>query len=188
MADKLPRQESEEDADLERRWDEFTKNPLSQKKPSPTVASSFSDEKRGFFSFMADFPWPFLLIIPIAYAIVIAFGWTTDDKVENRIENLWIKDTGSYARDRNYANSLGVSDLAESAFAAMAISRDRKNILTADRLEEIRERMEQTEATTVRSVWRTWFVSLCGMLFSLYSNPHKLSHISLLLVNSPYPD
>ena len=153
---------SEEENDLERRGDQFTEN--SQRIPSPIVASgcsSFSkanEKRRDLFSFMADFPWPFLLIIPITFAIIIGFGWTTDDKVEAKIGRLWIKETGSYAQDQNYAESLGVGDLAQSAFAAMAISRDGKNILTTNRLEEIRDRMEQAESTTVRF----GFTFVCG--------------------------
>ena len=114
---------------------------------------------------MADCRWPFLVVIPIAFAIIVGFGWTVDDKVEDEIGRLWIKDSGSYAQDQNYADLLGV-DVAESAFAAMAVSRVGKNILTANRLEEIRARMEQAESTTVRF----WFRCCVLCIFLLTSH------------------
>ena len=127
--------------------------PTTEEQPKPYAEfTSFSeaDAKRSFlFSHMADHPWPYLLLIPIAFALLIGFGWTRDDKVETDTSRMWIADKGMYARNQRYAHSLGVHESGASSFAAMATSRDEKNILTADRLEEIRSRMEKVENITV---------------------------------------
>ena len=107
-------------------------------------------EKNYFlFSFMADFPWPFLVVVPLVLAFLIAFGWSMDDKVEVKVENLWIATKGSYARDKDYAATYGMKETPVSTYLTMAKSRDGGNLMTADRLEEIRTRMEEAESTTV---------------------------------------
>ena len=127
------------------------KQPRTYSRFRSFVSFSEADEKRSFlFSHMADCPWPYLLIIPIAFALLIAFGWTTDDRVETDTSRMWIADEGSYARNQRYAKSLGIHESGASFFAAMATSRDGKNILTANRLEEVRSRMEKVENITVR--------------------------------------
>lgn len=103
----------------------------------------------GFFSYMADVPIPFLVLVPATFALIIAFGWTTDDKVENQVFSLWTAQDSDYARNRLYAKSLGMDEFG-SVFLGMGISRDGRNIMTANRLEEFRARMEATENTTVR--------------------------------------
>ena len=105
-----------------------------------------------FFEHMARMPWPYLVALPIIFALLLGFGWSVDDKVEQEVANLWIPESGDYGQDRNYAKSIGVDDLGSSAFAALAIGRDDGNMLTAERLELVRDRMEQTEKTEVRQV------------------------------------
>jgi predicted nucleic acid-binding Zn-ribbon protein len=105
-----------------------------------------------FFLFMARHPWPFLVLLPIAFFLLIGFGWSTSDKIEDEVTNLWIAQDGHYAADVNYMNSLGVDDLGASSFAALAIARDGGNMMTAERLALVRERMEETEKTQVRFV------------------------------------
>jgi hypothetical protein len=118
----------------------------SQSLNSPPLSSSTAHP---FFHFMARMPLPFLVLIPVAFAILIGFGWQTNDKVETEVANLWIAQDGDYAADQEYARNLGSDDLSSSSFPAIAVSRDGKNIMTESRLEEIRSRMEATEATTV---------------------------------------
>ena len=101
------------------------------------------------FVFMARYPWPFLFIVPVVFALFLGFGWNTDDRVEQEVSNLWIAQNGDFAKDQEYARSIGVDDLGASAFVAVAISRDGGNMLTADRLEAVRQRMEETEGTEV---------------------------------------
>ena len=121
--------------------------------PISTFQSSLSDsstERRSFlFSFMADYPWPFLVFIPFVFALLVGFGWSEDNKVEANIAELWIAEDNSYARDRAYAASYNMDDLEATVMLAMAVSRDGKNLLTERRLEEFRARMEATENTTV---------------------------------------
>jgi hypothetical protein len=114
--------------------------------PSPSAPSS---TPHPFFHFMARMPLPFLVLIPVAFAFLIGFGWAIDEKVENEVAKLWIAQNGDYAKDQEYAKNLGTDDLSATSFPAIAISRDGKNIMTANRLEEIRSRMESTEGTTV---------------------------------------
>ena len=109
-----------------------------------------NDEKGiPFFHFILKHPVPFLVIVPIVFAFLIGFGWSIDDRVENKVANIWIPEDGDYAKDQNYAKSLGADELEASTFAALSVSRDNKNIMTDSRLEEIRARMEATENTTV---------------------------------------
>ena len=127
----------------------------------PTNSSlTDKEEKRSFFKLVADFPWPFLLIVPIAYALIIAFGWASDNKVETSTEKLWIEDDGAYAMNQAYAEEFDMRHMGVSSFLAMAVTRDNSNILTSSQLEEIRARMEKVEnETTVR------FESDCALFF-----------------------
>ena len=131
-------------------------------RPLPTsMLLSPDEEKRAFlFSHMADMPWPFLVILPIAFILITAFGWTSDDKIEKEVANLWIAEDGDYAADRDYAEAFSENDLGSTSYAALSISRDGTNILTATRLAEVRDRMEAAEATTVRET-RATCVCVC---------------------------
>jgi hypothetical protein len=129
---------------------------LTVSKESPT-AENGTEKSTYFFSYMADFPWLFLVAIPIAYALLIYLGWkTTEDRVQELVSRLWIPDKGSYARDQRYAAGLGVEENSASAFLAIAYSRDGGNLLTSARLEEVRARMEETENTKVRRLSLQW--------------------------------
>ena len=126
--------------------------PLLEHSPSSLINDH--DERKlkrstALFSFMADFPWPFLVIMPILFAFLIAFGWTKEDKIEESVEELWIARDGNYAQSKAYAAKYGFDKSPLSTFTAMAWSRDEGNILTAERLEEIRSRMEATERVMV---------------------------------------
>jgi hypothetical protein len=102
-----------------------------------------------FFLFMARMPLPFMVILPVVFAFLLGFGWSTNDKIEQEVAELWIAEDGSYADDLNYASSVGVDDLGATSYAALAISRDGGNMLTAERLALVRERMESAEGTEV---------------------------------------
>lgn len=117
---------------------------------TPTTTTVFDDKPHPLFDFMAKHPWPFLFAIPIIFLFLVGFGWSIDDKIESEVANIWIAQDGDYAKDVDYAKSVGKNDLAATSFAAMAISRDGKNIMTEARLQEIRSRMQETENTTVR--------------------------------------
>ena len=105
------------------------------------------EKKKGaaLFSTMSKYPVPFMVVLPIVFLILLILGWSTDSKIEEEVNRLWIAEGGAYAQDMAYAASLGMDNFGATSFAAMALSRDGKNILTADRLEEIRARMEATE-------------------------------------------
>jgi hypothetical protein len=103
------------------------------------------------FRSMVTRPWPFLLVIPCILVVFAAVGWTRDDIIEEQVYNIWTPKRSEFSKDKEYADSLGVFESTISAFVAMAISRDGTNLFTESRLEEIRVRMVQVEATTVRS-------------------------------------
>jgi hypothetical protein len=124
----------------------------------PIAMRSSSDDEggdqhftRGFFYRMATYPWPFLFFLPVVFAVLIVLGWSKDkiEIVENQVSNIWISTSGSFARDKAYLKSLGREEGSVSTFAAMAVARDRGNLFTSSRLEEVRARMEKTERTTV---------------------------------------
>jgi len=101
------------------------------------------------FPHMMVMPWPYLLILPIVYALCAGFGWSQDDYVEQEVSEIWIPTKGDFAQDKAYADSLGEDRASSSSIAAMAIARDGKNLFRESRLEEIRQRMEAAESTTI---------------------------------------
>jgi hypothetical protein len=110
------------------------------------------------FWHMTVFPWPYLFLLPIVLACLIGFGWSQDDIIEDEVNKLWIPQSGEYAQDKAYAQTLGQDTLGSSSFAAMAIARDGQNLFTASRLEEIRARMERAESVSVtyQGINYTW--------------------------------
>lgn len=107
--------------------------------------------KSTLFHLMASNPWPWLIVMPAIYIALIGSGWSRDDYIEEEVSRIWIPTDGNYYQDQQYANSFDRNDLGRTGFAAMAIARDGGNLFTKERLEEIRARMEKTEASTVRS-------------------------------------
>lgn len=101
------------------------------------------------FHYMAVQPWPFAIVIPCILAVLIGVGWTRDDIIEEQVSSIWVPTRSSFKQDRDYAESLGKGETNVTPFLAMAKSRDGGNLFTESRLEEIRARMEQVEATTV---------------------------------------
>jgi hypothetical protein len=108
-------------------------------------------KKAWLFHHMAIMPWPYLFILPAVFVVLIGVGWTQDNYIEEEVAKIWIPTRGSYAKNVEYAESLGEGDLAATSFAAMAIARDGGNLFTEERLQEIRQRMEKAEGTTVSS-------------------------------------
>ena len=154
--------------------------PAFMESPSGLVEEIDEDElekKNALFSFMADFPWPFLVIMPILFAFLIAFGWTKDEKIEQSVEQLWIAQDGDYAQSKAYAAKYGFDKSPTTTFTAMSLSRDEDNLLTKERLEEIRSRMEATERVVVSdmsvplidtvSLSRTLYLTFLFLLFRL---------------------
>lgn len=113
-----------------------------------------------FFTFMAQHPWPFLVVLPVVFSILLAVGWsTTNDKIEDHVTDLWIPTSGAYARNRRYADSLDKLYATSSAFAALALPRNNNdNMMTAEHLNAVRQRMQETENTTVvyKNITFTW--------------------------------
>ena len=132
-----------------------------EKQPKATDEEPPPPKGNGLFVVMARYPWPFLVIVPLVFALFLGFGWTTEDRIEQEVSNLWIAQDGDYAKDQDYAESLGVNDLGSSAFAAVATARDGGNMLRAEHLEAVRSRMEETEATTVRQERENMSVDSC---------------------------
>jgi hypothetical protein len=93
----------------------------------------------------------FLFFLPILWGVILGIGWSIEDKIEEEVYNIWTRARSSLAKDREYANKLDRNNLQVSSFAAMAVARDGQNLITKERLEEIRARMEETEGTSVRS-------------------------------------
>ena len=92
----------------------------------------------------------FLFFLPILWGVILGLGWSIEDKIEEEVYNIWTRSRSSLANDREYARKLDRNHLQASSFAAMAVARDGQNLITKERLEEIRLRMEETERTSVR--------------------------------------
>ena len=106
-----------------------------------------------FYRLITRHPIPFTIILPAILIILLAIGWTQDDIVEEEVNEIWIRKSGSYYEDKEYADSVrGLTSTkgrsGTSNFAAMAVARDGGNMFTANRLEEIRKRMETVEKDT----------------------------------------
>jgi hypothetical protein len=115
------------------------------------MTTSEPPKKSWLFHHMAIMPWPYLFILPAVFAVLIGVGWTQDNYIEEEVSKIWIPTKGSYAKNVEYAKSLGEGELATTNFVAMSIARDGGNLFTEERLQEIRQRMEKTEGTTVSS-------------------------------------
>ena len=112
--------------------------------PPPSVHSSFFEfmiQRRSIFMF--------LVTLPILWIVFIAVGWSKDDRVEDSVYNIWTRQRSSYKEDIDYASDYDRDRLGATSFAALAASRDGENLFTPDRLKQVMDRMEETEATTV---------------------------------------
>jgi len=103
-----------------------------------------------FFSSMAGGPLllPALLLLPILYSVLIGCGFTRENIIEDDVYKIWASESSDFYQDRKYARDAGVKP-GVSSLLAIASSRDGNNIMNADRLEEIRARMEDMEKVTV---------------------------------------
>lgn len=96
--------------------------------------------------------WIFLLFFPILWTILIAVGWGKEDIIETDVNAIWTKQRGAYKANLDYAEQFNEGALGDlTSFAAMAVARDGGNLFTPERLETIRQRMEEVEKTVVRS-------------------------------------
>lgn len=136
--------------------EEDGKQPSQQQQQSPDHHNDNLNTGYGavaLFHHMTLHPWAYILFLPSVFALLIGFGWTRDDIIEDEVGEIWIPQRGAYASDLAYAKSVDRLGFGASSLAAMAIARDKGNLFTADRLEEIRARMEEMERTFVRRVW-----------------------------------
>jgi hypothetical protein len=123
-----------------------------------------------FFRLMVQYPFVFMIVWPILCIVVIALGWTiTGDIVNDNVAQQWIPQRGSYADDLAYGLAASGGDdrgLGATTIAAMAIARHHRrgdgsaadgsssstnNLFTANRLAQIRARMEAAETVQVSS-------------------------------------
>lgn len=145
--------------------------------PAPTKDNSFTENEEDknnlimdeeelkklrktapLFYNMVVCPFPYVVILPVVFAILLVMGWTQDDYIEKEVNRIWIPQSGTFADDREYAKSLGKDASTVSTMLAMALSRDGENLFTDERLQEIKERMETTEGITVtyKGITYTW--------------------------------
>mmetsp|Transcript_5416 Transcript_5416/g.7833 ORF Transcript_5416/g.7833 Transcript_5416/m.7833 type:complete len:1444 (-) Transcript_5416:63-4394(-) len=115
------------------------------------------------FQLMARMPWPFLFVLPVTFLVFIGIGFSQDDIVEKKVQNLWEPTRSDFVADKTVALKVrednGVPVVGGSTgFSAMAIARDRGNLFEENRLNELRDRMEKVEATTVEhnGITFTW--------------------------------
>ena len=112
-------------------------------------------ESSSFFSSLVTNPFTLLLslfLLPALWCVFVGIGWSKEDKVEDSVYEIWTRQRSELRRDEDYAEDLGRGDFGSSSFLAMAIARDGGNLMTSDRLETIRARMQETEEITVRLV------------------------------------
>lgn len=132
------------------------------------------------FTSMAGGPLaiPALLILPVLFAIFIGIGFTRDDIIEDDVYAIWASEKSDYYQDAKYARSVG-RKAGASSLLAIATSRDGGNLMTASRLDEIRNRMEAMESVTVSTVTVVLlFISMLALLFLQSSFNHQSTGVS----------
>jgi hypothetical protein len=137
--------------------------------PIPQLRIPESVNGTKLFHHMALHPWPYMIFWPVLFCLLIGFGWTRDDIIEDDVAKIWIPQSGAYAADVAYARSLGSDAFEATSFAAMAIARDGGNLFAADRLETIRARMEQTERSSVRNIYLAVVAVADSMMLSFWT-------------------
>mmetsp|Transcript_36671 Transcript_36671/g.88913 ORF Transcript_36671/g.88913 Transcript_36671/m.88913 type:complete len:357 (-) Transcript_36671:830-1900(-) len=129
--------------------DEVTEEAIDERTTSSSASSCSSIVFESMISNRAVH-WLFLLVLPILWSILIAVGWTREDIIETDVNAIWTQQRGSYKQDLDYAEQFNEGALGDlTSFAAMAVARDGGNLFTPERLETIRQRMEQAEKATV---------------------------------------
>lgn len=116
------------------------------------------------FELMVKHPWPFMTVIPAIMIALTVVGWTREDIIEDSVNDIWIPTKGAFAQDKAYLAKVGRENATSTTFLAVSKSRDDGNLFTANRLEEIRARMEATESTTVSELKR--IVASCRFMVS----------------------
>mmetsp|Transcript_3113 Transcript_3113/g.3680 ORF Transcript_3113/g.3680 Transcript_3113/m.3680 type:complete len:1362 (+) Transcript_3113:138-4223(+) len=106
---------------------------------------------------------PSLLLLPAIFAVLLGIGWTRENIIEDSIYKIWT-DTGSdHYKNKQYAEDVGARGRSTS-FLAMATSRDSTNILSGEKLEEIRQRMEAVETVKVEHDGNTFtWKDICAL-------------------------
>lgn len=181
--------EAEEEVDADRKGDDFARAKAGAASSNSYAHERYHRHRRelsattSLFRSMVHNPWPYMLFLPAVFIVLICFGWSRDDIVENEVTHIWIPQSGSYANDVKYARRLGRGDRTTSSFAAMAIARDGKNLFTTERLEEIRSRMEATESISVRAApFGAVVVMACSLLNSeSFEGTHNVGRCALRL-------
>ena len=131
---------------------------LSSSSPPPTRAP-------WLFLTMTRCPYPFLVILPFLFVMLICLGFSRPNVIEEDVSNLWIPSDGSYKQDKDYAKRVGADGPDDtSSFAAMALSRHGDNLFTEENLDAIVERMQRIETTPVSSICIVSCIIQCMLL------------------------
>lgn len=93
--------------------------------------------------------YPALVLLPVIFIVFIGVGFTRNDIIEDEVYNIWASEDSDFYKDRQYARDIGAESGA-SNMLALATTRDEGNLFTAERLEQLRARMEATETVKVR--------------------------------------
>jgi len=105
-----------------------------------------------WYGIMANQPWLFLIVWPIALSLFIAYGLFNrggESFIETEVEYLWIPTGTEFYRDKEYLNSFMGPATGVSTFSGVAFVRnDDDNIMTSEHLNEIINRMKQIEVET----------------------------------------
>lgn len=142
------------------------------------MTSGSTGPSASLYLFVTRFPLPFLIIIPAIFIAFTAVGWSQDELVEERVGRMWIPTRTDYHDDKKYAEDLRGDDTAgrdgTTVFAAMAVSRDGGNLFKESRLNEILERMNELEQTTVEYNGNTYtWQDLCSSNSAGLSTTYK---------------
>lgn len=108
----------------------------------------------GFYTFMGERPWPFILLPPLALIAFTIAGFSQQDIIENEVNKIWISKNGEFHKTQEYINSVKQyeSDGGRTVFAAIAMSRDgngEENLFTPPKLNEVLDRMAELDKVTV---------------------------------------
>lgn len=74
-----------------------------------TSPSSAEEGQSRLFRWMVERPLAFLLFFPTLWIVLCSVGWTKDkdNRVEDNVSNTWSQTRSAFAKNQEYAESLG---------------------------------------------------------------------------------
>jgi hypothetical protein len=113
------------------------------------------------------------LIMPITLLILLVVG-IPKIEIQKNIDEIWVRKGGEFYKDKEYVkdNAIGKSTSGRSLMLTQARLRNGGNILTAENLLRVRQRLKEVVNTKVTKFGTTFdWDDICYNIFSQYNMP-----------------